>query len=85
MCRIKDELRLKMLGQLSDEKTQLDIDNTYKIVKESILSFSNFLRENYHSDTEAWSFNKLPSGFYQDRETYDIISIEEIFKIWETL
>ena len=81
MNKIKEELRLKMLGQLSDEKTQLD--NAYSVVKETAISFISFLRENYHSDFETWSSNRLPIGFYQDRKSYDIISIEDIFKIFE--
>ena len=83
MNKIKEQLRLKMLGQLSDEKTNLDVNNAYGVVKKSVLSFSNFLRENYHSDFETWSSNKLPIGFYQDRKSYDIISVEELFKIFE--
>ncbi len=53
-----------------------------ELFKDEMLSFISFLRENYHSDTEAWSFNKLPLGFYQDKITYDIISVEEIFNIF---
>jgi len=83
MNKIKEELRIKMLGQLSDENTKLDVDNAYSVVKESVLSFNSFLRENYHSDFETWSSNKLPIGFYQDRKSYDIISVEELFKIFE--
>ena len=29
MNKLKEQLRLRMLGQLSDEKTQLDIDTAY--------------------------------------------------------
>lgn len=83
MNKIKQELRQKMLGQLSDCNTQLDVDNAYDVVKKSVLSFSLFLSENYHSDTETWSFNKLPLEYYQDKKTYDIIHISEIYKIWE--
>ena len=44
MNKIKEELRFKMLGQLSDEKTDLDVDNAYSVVKESVLSFNSFLK-----------------------------------------
>ncbi len=80
--KLKEVLRFKMLGQLSHEKTELDIESAYGVCKDFTLSFLTFLRENYHSDTEAWSFDKLPIGFYQDKITYDIISVEEIFNIF---
>ena len=83
MNKIKQNLYQKLQGQLSSEKIKLDIDNAYSVVKESVLSFNSFLRENYHSDFETWSSNRLPIGFYQDRKSYDIISIEDIFKIFE--
>ena len=40
--KLKEQLRLRMLGQLSDEKTEVDINNAYIVVKESALSFFNF-------------------------------------------
>ena len=73
MNKIKEQLRLKMLGQLSDEKTDLDVDNAYSVVKKSVLSFSNFLRENY-----SITYNNE----VEDNLTGDIRSAEELFKIW---
>ena len=35
MNKIKQELRQKLQGQLSDEKTELDVDNAYSVVKEN--------------------------------------------------
>jgi len=83
MNKIKQELRQKLQGQLSDEKTKLDIDNAYSVVKESALSFFNFLWENYHTEFETWTRNSLPKGKVQNRENYNIINIEELYKIWE--
>ena len=60
MNKLKEQLRLRMLGQLSDEKTELDVNNAYIVVKESALSFFNFLRENYHTEFETWTRNSLP-------------------------
>lgn len=58
------------------------VDELENVVKCFSVSFLAFIRENYHSDTEAWSFNKLPIGFYQDKITYDIISVEELFNMF---
>lgn len=83
MSKLKEQLRLRMLGQLSDEKTELDVNNAYIVVKESALSFFNFLRENYHTEFETWTRNSLPKGKVQNRKNYNIINIEELYKIWE--
>ena len=78
MNKLKEQLRFRMLGQLSDEKTEVDINNAYIVVKESALSFFNFLRENYHTEFETWTINSLPKGKVQNRENYNIIDIEEL-------
>ena len=45
--KLKEQLRLRMLGQLSDEKTKEDIDNAYDVAIDFSLSVLSFLRENY--------------------------------------
>ena len=47
MNKLKEQLRLRMLGQLSDEKTEVDINNAYSVAVDFCLSFTSFLRENY--------------------------------------
>ena len=47
MNKLKEQLRLRMLGQLSDEKTKEDIDNAYDVAIDFSLSVLSFLRENY--------------------------------------
>ena len=47
MNKLKEQLRLRMLGQLSDERTKEDIDNAYSVAIDFSLSFLTFLRENY--------------------------------------
>ena len=47
MSKLKEQLRLRMLGQLSDEKTEVDINNAYSVAVDFTLSFLTFLRENY--------------------------------------
>ena len=78
MNKLKEQLRLRMLGQLSDERTKEDIDNAYNVAVDFTLSFLTFLRENYHTEFETWTGNPLPKGKFQDRKSYDIISIKEV-------
>lgn len=47
MNKLKEQLRLRMLGQLSDEKTEVDVNNAYSVAVDFSLSFLTFLRENY--------------------------------------
>ena len=75
MNKIKQELRQKLQGQLSDYNTQLDVDNAYSVVKEKAVLFSLFCAENYiHLHSDRWI---KYSGDDREFET------EEIFKIWE--
>ena len=78
MNKLKEQLRFKMLGQLSDEKTNIDINNAYNVAVHFSLSFLSFLRENYHTEFETWTRNLLPKGEVQNKKTYDIISIKEV-------
>lgn len=82
MNKIKEQLRLKMLGQLSDEKTDLDVDNAYGVVKKSVLSFSNFLRENY-STQKRLRRNDLEENMWRLVNTDSEFTTEELFKIYE--
>ncbi len=43
MNKLKEQLRLRMLGQLSDEKTNTDINNAYDVAVDFTLSFLIFL------------------------------------------
>ena len=45
--KLKEQLRLRMLGQLSDERTKEDIDNAYDVAVDFAVSVLSFLRENY--------------------------------------
>ena len=82
MNKIKEQLRIKMLGQLSDEKTDLDVDNAYGVVKKSVLSFSNFLRENY-STQKRLRRNDLEENMWRLVNTDSEFTTEELFKIYE--
>ena len=78
MNKLKEQLRLRMLGQLSDEKTNLDINNAYDVAVDFTLSFLSFLRENYHTEFETWTGDKLPKGKVQKKKGYDLVDIEEV-------
>ena len=77
MSKLKEQLRFKMLGQLSDEKTNLDINNAYDVAVDFALSFLTFLRENYHTEFETWTRDELPKGKVQKKKEYDLVDIEE--------
>ena len=83
MNKLKEQLRFKMLGQLSDERTKEDINNAYSVAVDFTLSFLTFLRENYHTEFETWTRNSLPKGKVQSKKSYDLLDIEEVFKIFE--
>lgn len=78
MNKLKEQLRLRMLGQLSDEKTKEDIDNAYSVAVDFAVSFTSFLRKNYHTEFETWTKNVLPLDKVQNKKTYDIINIESV-------
>lgn len=78
MNKLKEQLRLRMLGQLSDEKTEIDINNAYNVAIDFCLSFISFLRENYHTEFETWTKDKLPLDKVQNKKTYNIINIEDV-------
>lgn len=73
MNKIKEELRLKMLGQLSEEKTDLDVDSAYNVVKDVAVSFSVFCAENCFYEDGWWNRNWRDEAF----------TTEELFKIFE--
>lgn len=79
MNKIKQELRQKLLGQLSDENTQLDIDNAYSVVKEkAVLSFSKFFAENCFELFDSKTY------FIRDHETLGATyTIEDLYFLWE--
>lgn len=57
MNKLKEQLRLRMLGQLSDEKTKVDVNNAYDVAVDFSLSFLTFLREkcvNYDFAPDEW-------------------------------
>ncbi len=78
MNKLKEQLRLRMLGQLSDERTKEDIDNAYDVAVDFTLSFLSFLLENYHTEFETWTRDELPKGKVQKKKGYDLVDIEKV-------
>ena len=78
MNKLKEQLRLRMLGQLSDEATEVDVNNAYDVAVDFTLSFLSFLRENYYTEFETWTGDKLPKGKVQKKKGYDLVDIEEV-------
>ena len=75
--KLKEQLRLRMLGQLSDERTKEDIDNAYSVAVDFAVSFSVFCAENYihlsgnnwmayHKDTEEFTTEELLNKFLKE-------------------
>ena len=75
--KLKEQLRLRMLGQLSDEKTKEDINNAYSVAVDFAVSFSLFCAENYihlsennwmayHKDTEEYTTEELLNKFLEE-------------------
>lgn len=78
MNKIKQELRQKLQGQLSDEKTELDVNNAYSVVKKSALSFSIFFAE------KCFELFGSKTYYIRDHETLDdSYTIEDLFYLWE--
>ena len=78
MNKLKEELRLKMLGQLSNDKTELDINNAYEVCVKFAVLFSKFFAENCFELFDSKTY------YIRDHEHYnDAYAIEDIFYLWE--
>ena len=67
--KLKEQLRLRMLGQLSDEKTKEDIDNAYDVAVDFAVLFTSFVGENTLSYKEGiWRMKKLKPEFKTTEE-----------------
>ena len=77
MNKLKEQLRLRMLGQLSDKRTKEDIDNAYSVAVDFAVSFSLFCAENcihlsennwmsYHKETEEFTTEELLNKFLEE-------------------
>lgn len=73
--KLKEVLRFRMLGQLSDEKTNLDVDNAYGVCKDFCIAFSLFCRKNtvsYNETKDEWRMKILYPTFKTTEELFNI-------------
>lgn len=76
--KIKEELRQRLQGQLSYEKTELDVNIAYSVVKKSVLSFSRFFADHCFELFDSKTY------YIRDHETLnDNYTIEDLFELWE--
>ena len=69
MNKLKEQLRFKMLGQLSDEKTNIDINNAYNVAVDFAVLFTSFVGETTLSYKEGvWRMKKLKPEFKTTEE-----------------
>ena len=69
MNKLKEQLRFKMLGQLSDEKTNTDINNAYSVAVDFAILFTSFVGETTLSYKEGiWRMKKLKPEFKTTEE-----------------
>ena len=69
MNKLKEQLRLRMLGQLSDERTKEDIDNAYDVAVDFAVLFTSFVGENTLSYKEGiWRMKQLKPEFKTTEE-----------------
>ena len=55
MNKLREQFRQKLLGQLSDANTEVDINNAVEVFKDFSISFSLFCAENYiHLHSDRW-------------------------------
>jgi hypothetical protein len=52
MNKLREQFRQRLLGQLSQEKTEVDLNNAVDVCKSFSVSFSIFCAENY--STKFW-------------------------------
>lgn len=66
--KLKQQLRERMLGQLSSEKTEVDVNNAYEVAVEFALDFVLFLRQNYLTQ-DPWDGIRVDDDVWLDFET----------------
>lgn len=75
MNKLKDYLRLKMLGQLSDFNTELDVNNAYDDCKDFSVSFLVFCGKNtisYNETKDEWRMKILYPTFKTTEELFNL-------------
>ena len=74
MNKLKEVLRFRMLGQLSHEKTELDIESAYDVCKDFSVLFSVFCGKNtisYNETEDKWRMKVLYPTFKTTEELFN--------------
>lgn len=67
--KLREQLRFRMLGQLSDEATEVDINNAYSVAVDFAILFTSFVGENTLNYREGiWRMKKLKPEFKTTEE-----------------
>jgi|GEM_PF-5783906 len=76
--RLEQDLRFNLLGQLSEEKTTVDVNIASKIARRFAVSFTAFFAEHCFELFDSKTY------YIRDHEHYnDAYSIEDILYLWE--
>ena len=75
MNKLRERFRQRLLGQLSQEKTEVDINNAVDVCKDFSVSFSLFCTDyNYERLSDRWykrsHFQNFPD-YYTTEELYN--------------
>ena len=71
MNKLREKFRQRLLGQLSDEKTEVDINNAVEVCKDFSVSFSRFCARNYELVSfDLWESRDVPVR-YTTEELYN--------------
>jgi hypothetical protein len=73
MNKLREQFRQRLLGQLSDEKTEVDINNAVDVCKDFTFCFISFLARNFENlDIEGKHFRCNKFGtVYSTEELYN--------------
>ena len=77
--KLEEKFRENLLGQLSDEKTEVDVNIACKIAREFTISFFTFFAENCFEIFDSKLYHIRDSEKYQDGYT-----IKQLLEIYET-
>jgi hypothetical protein len=79
--RLEEDFRFNLQGQLSHEKTEVDVTIASRIAREFAVSFSLFLRKNY-SVVQYDGWDLIPD-IWRDKKTDGEYSTKQLLKIYE--
>lgn len=76
--KLEEQFRQNLLGHLSDEKTEVDVNIASDIARKFTVSFCTFFAENCFELFDSKTY------YIRDHEHYNnAYTIEDIFYLWE--